>query len=80
MTLELTTEDMQLIQMGLAVVIENIEDCEKLPWTPEARVYMAQMLNGSRNLVEKIEKTTGVKAALIEFEPGDEEAFLTKRP
>lgn len=69
------------IQMGLGAILEDMETVTKdprIPFTPEIRNQMAEIMRDARSAALKIKKITGVDAILPPYRPGDENEFLTK--
>lgn len=75
-------DEVKAIALGLGRIIDDYKELDKtqpyIPWTPEARKMKVQILNASRTAAAKLEKFTGIKCDLPEYQPGDEDEFLTK--
>jgi hypothetical protein len=76
-------KEVMAISMGLGRVIEDINAMKKgeyvgIPWTPEARSILADILEACQSAASKLEKFAGVKCELPPYEEGDENEFLTK--
>lgn len=77
----ITPDETKVIQMGLAEVIESITETMKnpaIPFNPEARKSMKQILTVALSASKKIEAISGVSAEMEPYKEGDENEFLTK--
>lgn len=77
----LTPPEIKILVMSLAGTIEDFEAVGKdprLPWTPEARKDMKEMLTHAYSAKKKLEKTTGFEVRLDPYVEGDEKDMLTK--
>ena len=77
----LTMEEYRAVQLGLGRIIEDLTKpkMDMYPWTPEVRKFKKEIVTAANTAAAKIEKVTGVKAELPEYEEGDEDEFLTKQ-
>lgn len=78
---KLTPKEVMAIGMGLARVIEDLEETrndQSIPWTPETRLMMKDMYDSAKSAAGKIEAITGFECRLDAYEDGDEKDYLTK--
>lgn len=71
-----------MIQMALQTTIEDLQATSKdpkIPFTPEARKDMKDMLSTALSAAQKMEKATGHALRLDPYQEGDEQEFLTKQ-
>jgi hypothetical protein len=71
-------DEAQVLAMGLASVIQDMNSHTDQPWTPEARKIRKDILSAAKSAAKKLEKFAGVKCNLPPYNPGDEQEFLTK--
>lgn len=80
--MNLHKEEVAIIMMALDGVIEDITESSKdvtMPFTPEARVLMRDMLNHAKSARAKVNAVSGGNfVALAPFKEGDAEEFFTK--
>jgi hypothetical protein len=77
----LAPKEITLIQMALESTIEDLQVTmknPKLPFTPEARRDMEDMLKTGRTALVKIRAASGNIVRLDPFKEGDEKEFMTK--
>jgi hypothetical protein len=77
----LTPNEIAITGMALAALIEDLEITSKdatLPFTPDARKDMSEMLSTAKSAQAKFELATGHEVRLDPFVEGDEKEFLTK--
>ena len=75
-------DEVAAIAMGLALVIENMEEIKKnpaIPWTPEARKMQKEIIQSAKSAPAKIEMVSGFECRLDSYRDGDENEFLTKQ-
>lgn len=78
----LNPREVAIIQMALGVQIEDLEIASKdpnLPFMPEVRKDMKEILLASRSALAKMEKVSGFLLKLDPYKEGDESEFLTKQ-
>ena len=78
---KLTPHEVMAIGMGLARIIEDMEDIKKdasIPWTPESRKMQKEILDNAKSAASKIEAISGFECKLDDYQEGDEDEFLTK--
>lgn len=78
----LLPNEILMIQMALSATIEDIEISSKdpkLPFTPEARKDMRDMLSTAKSAHQKITVAIGREIRLDPYVDGDEKEFLTKQ-
>jgi hypothetical protein len=78
----LSPQEVACIQMALGVQIEDMEAVIKnpnLPFLPEVRKDMKDILLNSRSALAKIELVSGHNLKLDPYKEGDELEFLTKQ-
>lgn len=78
-----TPKETKALGMGLAVVLDQLQDVKKgegsaIPWTAEARKILLDMEQSVRSAIDKLEKFAGVDCTLPEYKEGDENEFFTK--
>ena len=71
-------DEAQVLAMGLASVIQDMNSHTDQPWTPEARKIRKDILSAATSAANKLEKFAGVKCDLPPYNPGDEKEFFTK--
>jgi len=71
-------EEVAVLAMGLASILEDFKVSDGLPWTPEARKYKKDISAAAKSAAAKLEKFGGVKCDLPEYKPEDENEFFTK--
>lgn len=77
----LTPDEVLIVQMALQQIIEDNEAVSTdstLPFTPEARTMMRDMLKNAKSALVKIQKASGCAIQLDPYNEGDEKEFLTK--
>lgn len=78
----LNPKEVAVIQMALGVQIEDLESAIKdqsLPFLPEVRKDMKDILLNSRSALTKVELVSGHNLKLDPYKEGDELEFLTKQ-
>jgi hypothetical protein len=78
----LNPDEVTMIQMALATLIEDMEAVSKdvtIPFTPEARIYNKQILKAAKSALGKIQQASGHEVKLDPFVEGDQDEFLTKQ-
>lgn len=78
----LNPKEVAVIQMALGVQIEDMEAAIKdqsLPFLPEVRKDMRDILLNSKLALAKIELASGHNLKLDPYKEGDELEFLTKQ-
>ena len=78
-----TPNELKSIILGLVTYIEDLEavaNDPKLPFTPESRKDMRDMLDSGRSAKRKLEDVVnkGIAFRLDDYQEGDEKDFLTK--
>jgi hypothetical protein len=75
-------KEMNAIQMALLQLIEDVElgsQMQNVPFSPEARAEMKDILQSSKSALSKIQQITGdPRNTLPDLEPGEENEYLTK--
>lgn len=77
----LTQDELTVIQMALADMIDNMSETitnPTMPWTPKSRNDFRDMIATAQSAKEKLAKATGHEVRLDRYEPGDEQPFFTK--
>jgi hypothetical protein len=77
----LTPKEVAAVQMALNSMIGDFEAVGKdptLPFNPEARREMKDILETAKSALEKIVKTSGHDVGLAPYNEGDEKEFFTK--
>lgn len=79
-TVYVTYEEYKIIQVALGMLIADLSNpkTQQLPWNPESRKDMLEMLAHARTLGVKIEKVTGIKAQAADYIDGEEINYFTK--
>lgn len=78
----LNPNEVTVIQMALTSMIEDMEEVSKdtkLPFTPQARSEMRDMVNHAKSALGKIALASGKLIKLDPYQEGDEKEFFTKR-
>lgn len=78
-----TPAEIKILILGLVTVQEDIQACNndpKLPFTPESRKDMKDMLAAANSAKMKLESVVnkGVAFHIAQYEEGDEKEFLTQ--
>lgn len=76
-------KEVRIIALGIGRIIDDINEMKKgeyahIPWTPDTRKDFSDMMANARSVAAKLEKFTGIKCELPEYNDGDENEFLTK--
>jgi len=77
----LTPKEILMIQSALQIQIEDVESVSKnpaLPFDPQAREDMRNILTTAKSALEKIGKMSGGIVGLAPYNEGDENEFFTK--
>lgn len=77
----LTHGEYKAIQLGLARILEDFREVKKnisIPWTPESRRDMEDIISSANGAASKIYKVTGIEAVLPDLYDGEEDEYLTK--
>ena len=78
----LTPKEITVIQIALGGVIEDIDIAMKdtrIPFPPEIRKDMRDILTNAKSAFFKIQKTSGHFVQMDPYVEGDEKDFLTKQ-
>jgi hypothetical protein len=79
--LYLKPDEGKFLGMAVASTLELVEEHSKnpaIPWTPESRKDLKDMLESGRRLKAKLEKLGFDVRPLPDLEPGEENDYLTK--
>jgi hypothetical protein len=71
-------DEVEVIAMGLAIIMQDYEATKQLPWDPVARKTQAETIASARSAAAKLEKFAGIKCDLPPYDEGDENKFFTK--
>jgi hypothetical protein len=77
----LTPNEVAVIQMSLDSMIQDMETVsknQKIPFTPESRKDIRDILNYAKSALAKIAIASGKLIKLDPYHEGDEKEFLTK--
>ena len=77
----LSTKEVAVIQMALGAIIQDTEEISKdpeIPFTPDARKDMSDILENAKSALSKIVLASGSEVKLDPYVEGDENDFLTK--
>lgn len=75
-------EEILVIQTSLQNTIEDLKDISsnpKLPFTPEARQDMRDILKFAESALAKIARASNCEIKLEPYKEGDEQQFFTKK-
>lgn len=78
---QLTPQEVGIIQIALGTMIEDAEAMchdQTIPFNPQARKEMREILATAKSALAKIQLTTGHAVRLDPYQQGDEKEFLTK--
>ena len=78
----LTPKEVLAIQMALSMMIEDVEESSKnpaMPWTPQTRQEMKDILLNAKSAAAKIAVTIGKECFIAPYVEGDEDEFITKQ-
>ena len=73
--------EVAVMQMALQALIEDLGSAAsspKLPFTPEARIEMQNILSNAKSALNKCAIASGKLIELPPFREGDEKEFFTK--
>lgn len=71
-------KEMLALSMGVALILDDIEETKLKPWNPEARKLVAEIKEAAEGCKRKIERFGNVKCELPPYHDGDEDEFTTK--
>lgn len=80
-TVTLTPKEVMTLEMGIARIIEDMEEVnndQSIPFTPEARKDMRDILTNAKAAKAKLELIRGHEIRIAPYVDGDEKEFLTK--
>lgn len=78
----LSPKEVLTIQMALAMMIEDVEASSKdvrIPFTPQTRKEIADMLLNAKAAKAKIDLAVGNECIIQPYQEGDEKEFITKQ-
>ncbi len=78
----ITSKEVKATIIALTGIVEDLELTIKnpsMPFTPDARKDMKDLLELSKSALEKFRNTSGFTAVLEPYQEGDENEFLTKQ-
>lgn len=80
--MNLTPNEVAIIQMALSGMIEDLETVSKdptIPFTPQARKDSKEILDNARSAHKKISSVSGCEIKLDKFTEGDQQEFMTNQ-
>lgn len=78
---QITYDEAKFIIMAVSGTVEDLEtnlNDPKLPWTPESRRDMKQMIAAGKSAMRKLSLITGIKEGLPPYVEGEEKDYFTK--
>jgi hypothetical protein len=78
---QLTPQEIAVMQMALDQMISDLKECAsnpKLPFNPEARQHMRDILRNAESAHAKLAAVSGHLIQLDPFNPDDMAGFMTK--
>jgi len=80
-SLILTPKEINMMQMGLQLIIENndmMSKTQQIPFNPAARQIMKDIREIATSAIKKLQNVSGRAVIIEKYKEGDEEDFLTK--
>lgn len=69
-------KELWAIATALGLALDTLKDCDNEDWNDEAKKTRQDIKLHCIKAAQKIERITGVKSELPEYNPGDEKEFL----
>lgn len=69
-------KELWAITSALATMLEDFNNADGYDWNDEAKKIRAEIKLHAIKAAQKIERVTGVKSELPDYNPGDENSFL----
>lgn len=77
----LTYDEAKFAVMAMSQTLENLEGTlknQKIPWTPDSRKVIKDMIAAGTSARVKICSLTGINPDMPDLEPGEEDDYITK--